>query len=130
VRGWDRRNAYYSQLITSLAQHYGFDTETPFEELPEDIQDIVLHGSGTEVISFSYLNERRGKVVRKHTFEGIISNMKRRYRETESSTVREELARYLSRHAISATRPVRTATAHASTKQPGMSRSAAEPCLK
>jgi len=96
VRGWDRRNAYYSQLITSLAQHYGFDTEIPFEELPEDIQDIVLHGSGKEVISFSYLNERRGKVVRKHTFEGIISNMKRRYRETESSTVREELARYLS----------------------------------
>ena len=96
VRGWDRRNAYYFQLISSLAEHYGFDIDTPFEELPEDIQDIILHGSKGEIISFKYLNERRGSVVRKHAFEGIISNMKRRYHETESSTVREELARYLS----------------------------------
>jgi excinuclease ABC subunit A len=96
IRGWDRRNAYYSQLIAALAEHYGFDIETPFNELPEDIQDIILHGSGDEVIRFSYLNERRGTVVRKHMFEGIIPNMKRRYRETDSSTVREELARYLS----------------------------------
>jgi excinuclease ABC subunit A len=95
VRGWDRRNAYYFQLITSLAEHYGFDIDSPFETLPEDIQDIILHGSKGEVISFKYLNERRGSVVRKHAFEGIISNMKRRYHETESSTVREELARYL-----------------------------------
>jgi excinuclease ABC subunit A len=95
VRGWDRRNAYYFQLITSLAEHYGFDIDTPFEELPEDIRDIILHGSKGEIISFRYLNERRGSVVRKHAFEGIISNMKRRYHETESSTVREELARYL-----------------------------------
>ncbi|MCK5480455.1 MAG: excinuclease ABC subunit UvrA, partial [Gammaproteobacteria bacterium] len=96
IRGWDRRNAYYSQLIASLAEHYDFDIETPFTELHVDIQDIILHGSGKEVIRFSYLNERRGMVVREHTFEGIIPNMKRRYRETESSTVREELARYLS----------------------------------
>ena len=96
VRGWDRRNAYYFQLITSLAEHYGFDIDTPFEALPEDIRDIILHGSKGEVISFRYLNERRGSVVRRHPFEGIISNMKRRYHETESSTVREELARYLS----------------------------------
>ncbi|MGB5443699.1 MAG: excinuclease ABC subunit UvrA, partial [Gammaproteobacteria bacterium] len=98
IRGWDRRNAYYSQLIAALAEHYGFDIETPFNELPADIQAIILHGSGDEVIRFNYLNERRGSVVRKHTFEGIIPNMQRRYRETESSTVREELARYLSNH--------------------------------
>jgi len=95
VRGWDRRNAYYFQLITSLAEHYGFDLETPFEQLPQDIQDIILHGSRGEEISFTYLHERRGSVIRKHAFEGIITNMQRRYHETESSTVREELSRYL-----------------------------------
>ncbi len=95
VRGWDRRNAYYFQLIKSLAEHYGFDLETPFEELPDDIQDIILHGSKAEQIDFTYLHERRGSVVRRHPFEGIITNMKRRYLETESSTVREELSRYL-----------------------------------
>ena len=99
IRGWDRRNAYYFQLITSLAEHYGFDIETPFEELPENIRDILLYGSQGEVIRFRYLNERRGAVERKHPFEGIISNMQRRYHETESSTVREELARYLSNQA-------------------------------
>ncbi|MDH3979897.1 MAG: excinuclease ABC subunit UvrA [Gammaproteobacteria bacterium] len=96
VRGWDRRNAYYFQLITSLAAHYDFDIETPFEGLPEKIQDIILQGSKGESICFHYLNERRGAVERRHPFEGIIPNMKRRYHETESSTVREELARYLS----------------------------------
>jgi len=96
VRGWDRRNAYYYQLISSLAEHYGFDIETPFGELPEDIRDIILYGSRGKAIDFRYLNERRGKVVRRHPFEGIIANMERRYRETESSAVREELARYLS----------------------------------
>jgi excinuclease ABC subunit A len=95
VRGWDRRNAYYFQLIKSLAEHYGFDLETPFEELPEDIQEIILHGSNGKQIDFTYLHERRGTVVRRHPFEGIITNMKRRYHETESSTVREELSRYL-----------------------------------
>jgi excinuclease ABC subunit A len=96
VRGWDRRNAYYFQLITALAEHYHFDIETPFQELPEDVQDIILHGSKGEVIRFQYLNERRGAVERKHPFEGILTNMQRRYRETESNVVREELARYLS----------------------------------
>jgi excinuclease ABC subunit A len=96
VRGWDRRNAYYFQLITALARHYDFDIETPFAELPEDIRRIILHGSQGEVIRFQYLNERRGSVERKHPFEGIITNMQRRYRETDSNVVREELARYLS----------------------------------
>jgi len=99
VRGWDRRNAYYFQLITSLATHYDFDIETPFEELPDRIRNVILHGSKGEVIRFRYLNERRGMVERSHPFEGIIPNMKRRYHETESSTVREELARYLSHQA-------------------------------
>ena len=96
VRGWDRRNAYYFQLITALARHYDFDIETPFAELPEDIRQFILHGSQGEVIRFQYLNERRGSVERKHPFEGIITNMQRRYRETDSNMVREELARYLS----------------------------------
>jgi excinuclease ABC subunit A len=95
VRGWDRRNAYYFQLITSLAEHYGFDIDTPFEDLPADIQDVILYGSKGESIRFRYLNERRSTSERRHPFEGIIPNMKRRYHETESSTVREELARYL-----------------------------------
>jgi excinuclease ABC subunit A len=95
VRGWDRRNAYYFQLITSLAEHYGFDIDTPFEELPPDIQDVILYGSKGVSIRFRYLNERRSTSERSHPFEGIIPNMKRRYHETESSTVREELARYL-----------------------------------
>ncbi|HYQ70596.1 MAG TPA: excinuclease ABC subunit UvrA [Gammaproteobacteria bacterium] len=95
VRGWDRRNAYYFQLITSLADHYGFDIDTPFEDLPQDIRDVILYGSKGESIRFRYLNERRGTAERRHPFEGIIPNMKRRYHETESSTVREELARYL-----------------------------------
>ena len=95
VRGWDRRNAYYFQLISSLAEHYGFDIETPFEELPGNIREIILYGSQGEIIRFRYLHERSGTQERKHPFEGIIPNMQRRYRETESTTVREELARYL-----------------------------------
>jgi excinuclease ABC subunit A len=96
VRGWDRRNAYYFQLISALARHYRFDIDTPFEELPQEIRDIILNGSRDEVISFQYLNERHGTIKRRHPFEGIIPNMQRRYRETESNVVREELARYLS----------------------------------
>ncbi len=99
VRGWDRRNAYYFQLISSLADHYGFDIETPFDELEEKHQQILLHGSGSEKIEFRYLNERDGVKVKTHSFEGIMRNMERRYRETESNVVREELARYLSLHA-------------------------------
>ncbi len=96
VRGWDRRNAYYFQMIGSLADHYGFDIETPFEELDEKIQDIVLYGSGMEEIEFSYVGNRGRKTTRLHSFEGIINNLQRRYRETDSNTVREELSRYLS----------------------------------
>jgi excinuclease ABC subunit A len=98
VRGWDRRNAYYFQLISSLADHYGFDIETPFEELDETTRNVVLYGSGKDIIEFRYLNERHGVQVKRHPFEGVLRNMERRYRETESNVVREELARYLSTH--------------------------------
>ena len=98
VRGWDRRNAYYFQLISSLADHYSFDIETPFDELPEQAREVILYGSGKQVIEFRYLSERNGVKVKRHTFEGIIRNMERRYHETESSVVREELSRYLSTH--------------------------------
>lgn len=96
VRGWDRRNSYYFQMISSLADHYSFDIETPFEELPEHHRNIILHGSGDEIIEFEYFNDRGGITKREHIFEGIISNMNRRYHETESNVVREELSKYLS----------------------------------
>ncbi len=98
VRGWDRRNAYYFQLILSLAKHYGFDTETPWQELTDKIRKTVLYGSGREQIKFNYFNERGGRRSRTHVFEGIITNMERRYRDTESNAVREELSRYISSH--------------------------------
>jgi excinuclease ABC subunit A len=95
IRGWDRRNAYYFQLIQSLAKHYSFDIEAPWSELPESVQRVVLFGSGTEQIEFRY-GEGKGRASRRrHEFEGIIPNLERRYRETESGTVREELAKYL-----------------------------------
>ncbi|HXR62232.1 MAG TPA: excinuclease ABC subunit UvrA [Rudaea sp.] len=96
VRGWDRRNMYYFQLILSLARHYKFDIDTPWEQLPEGIQHAVLHGSGDEQIQFRYLTETGGSVTRKHRFEGIVPNLERRYRETESPMVREELAKFIS----------------------------------
>src|SRR5579859_5842711 len=96
VRGWDRRNAYYFQLIQSLAKHYKFDIETPFEELPTKVRTLILQGSGDEAIAFSYTNERGGRSTRRHPFEGVLPNMERRYRETESLMVREELSKYLS----------------------------------
>jgi excinuclease ABC subunit A len=96
VRGWDRRNMYYFQMILSLARHYGFDVDTPWNELPEKIRQRVLYGSGDEPIAFSYVMENRGKVTRKHTFEGIIPNLERRYKETESPVVREEIAKFIS----------------------------------
>ncbi len=107
VRGWDRRNAYYFQLISSLADHYGFDIECPFDELPEAARQVILYGSGKKVIEFRYLSERNGVKVKRHTFEGIIRNMERRYHETESSVVREELARYLSTHPCKACKGTR-----------------------
>ena len=94
IRGWDRRNAYYFQLIQSLAKHYKFDVDAAFNSLSKKVQKIILYGSGSEKIAFEYLSEQRGVVKRKHSFEGVIPNMERRYRDTESSTVREELARY------------------------------------
>ena len=124
VKGWDRRNGYYFSMLESLAKHYGFDIETAFESLPANVQQVVLHGSGTEEIKFSYVmdsgrseppgrpkaepppaggSEARGgqysqgkKINKKHPFEGVITNFERRYRETDSSTVRDELARYRS----------------------------------
>ncbi len=96
VRGWDQRNAYYFQLISSLADHYGFEVDTPFEELPEKTRQVILRGSGRETIEFQYITERSGFSIRRHAFEGIIPNMERRYRETESNVVRDELAKYLS----------------------------------
>jgi excinuclease ABC subunit A len=98
IRGWDRRNAYYFQLVRSLAEHYGFDIETPFEQLPAKIRKVILFGSGNESIAFSYFDGRGGTNRRKHRFEGIIPNMERRYRETESGTVRDELSKYLGTH--------------------------------
>ena len=95
ARGWDRRNAYYFQLITSLGKHYGFDVETPWNELDEKHQQIILYGSGKEKIHFSYFNERGGSMQKSHPFEGIIPNMQRRYRDTESNAVRDELSRYI-----------------------------------
>ncbi len=100
VKGWDRRNAYYFSLLESLARHYKFDLDTAFEELPPEVQQVVLHGSGAEEIKFSYLMDSGQtvgkKVAKKHPFEGVISNFERRYRETDSTAVREELARYRS----------------------------------
>lgn len=96
VRSWDRRNAYYFQMIASLGRHFDFDPETPWERLKPRVQKIILNGSGRESIEFSYHNERGRSVKKRHPFEGIIPNMRRRYRETESNAVREELARYIS----------------------------------
>lgn len=95
VKNWDRRNQFYYQLLTSLSKHYEFDLETPFENLDDTIQYIVLHGSGKEKIHFSYLMEGGRKHQETHPFEGIVPNLTRRYKETESQTVREELAKYL-----------------------------------
>jgi len=95
VRGWDRRNAYYFQIIQALARHYVFDVDTPFEDLPKKVTDIVLHGSGDEIIEFSYFGDS-GVQKRRHPFAGIIPNLERRYRETDSRIVREELSKYIS----------------------------------
>ncbi|ARO68147.1 ABC-ATPase UvrA [Xylella fastidiosa subsp. pauca] len=96
VRGWDRRNAYYFQLIASLAKHYTFDIDASWESLPEEIRHTILFGSGDEQINFTYLTEAGGRTKHKHRFEGIVPNLERRYRETESAAVREELAKYVS----------------------------------
>jgi excinuclease ABC subunit A len=94
IKGWDRRNQFYFKLLQTLAKHAGFDIEKPFENLPKKAQDLVLMGSGDTNIAFEYLNERGKLSVRQHPFEGIVANFERRYRETESMAVREELSRY------------------------------------
>lgn len=95
IRGWDRRNVYYFHMLTSLAEHYGFDVETPWAKLKKRHREAVLLGSGQEEINFSYVNDRGDLYQRTHTFEGVIPNMERRYRDTESQSVREELSKYL-----------------------------------
>lgn len=95
IRGWDRRNAYYFQLVSALAKHFKFDIDTPFNELSPEIQKVILYGSGDTEIEFSYFRSAGNTYIRKHVFEGILPNMERRFRETESNVVREELGRYL-----------------------------------
>ncbi|MGB1110448.1 MAG: excinuclease ABC subunit UvrA, partial [Gammaproteobacteria bacterium] len=97
IRGWDRRNAYYFSMMRSLGSHLGFSTEDAFSALAEPVQQVLLYGSGDEEIDFKYLSERGGYQTRRHRFEGIIPNMQRRYRDTESNAVREELGKYLNR---------------------------------
>jgi excinuclease ABC subunit A len=95
VKGWDRRNQFYFQMLTSLAGHYGFHVDAPFETLDESAQKVVLYGSGRQTIPFTYINERGRAVVREHTFEGVVNNLQRRYRETDSIAVKEELAKFI-----------------------------------
>ena len=95
IRGWDRRNHFYYSMLQSLAGHYGFDVEQPWEQLDEKVQQLILSGSGQEKIAFTYLSERGRSTVKEHAFEGVIPNLERRYRETDSSVVREELAKHL-----------------------------------
>jgi excinuclease ABC subunit A len=96
IRGWDRRNVYYFHILTSLADHYGFDIETPFEALSKKQRELILFGNDGEEIEFAYINDRGTVFKRRHAFEGILPNFERRYRETESQSVREELSKYVS----------------------------------
>jgi len=95
VRGWDKRNFYYFQMLQALSKHYKFSIDKPFKDLSDELRQVVLYGSGKQEIEFKYMNDRGDVVLRKHPFEGIINNMQRRYKETESNAVREELAKYL-----------------------------------
>ncbi|CAH0254659.1 UvrABC system protein A [Massilia sp. Bi118] len=95
VKGWDRRNQFYFQMLSSLAQHFEFDLDKPFEQLPKAAQDVVLFGSGKNTVPFAYVNERGRTVIREHTFEGVVNNLQRRYRETDSMAVKEELAKFI-----------------------------------
>ncbi|HHG3572570.1 TPA: excinuclease ABC subunit UvrA [Vibrio parahaemolyticus] len=96
IRGWDQKNYYYFQMLTSLADHYGFDLHAPFNSLPKKMQDVILKGSGRTEIEFKYINDRGDIRVKRHPFEGILNTLERRYRDTESNSVREELAKYIS----------------------------------
>jgi excinuclease ABC subunit A len=95
IKGWDRRNQFYHQLLAGLAKHYNFDIEQSFESLPDNIQQMILYGSGKTEIAFQYVSERGKPALREHVFEGVVHNLERRYNETDSPTVREELAKYL-----------------------------------
>jgi excinuclease ABC subunit A len=95
VKGWDRRNQFYFQMLSSLAKHYQFDVDVPFENLPEKAQQVVLYGSGKEKIPFAYVNERGRTVIKEHTFEGVVNNLERRYHETDSLAVKEELSKFI-----------------------------------
>ncbi len=95
IRGWDRRNVYYFHMLTSLAEHYGFDIDTPYHKLSKKHRQVILYGSGKQEVTFSYINDRGDVFKRTHPFEGIIPNMERRYRDTDSQSVREDLAKYL-----------------------------------
>jgi excinuclease ABC subunit A len=97
VKGWDRRNQFYFQMLTNLAEHYAFDLDQPFDKLPAKAQEAVLFGSGRQTIPFTYINERGRAVVREHTFEGVVNNLQRRYRETDSMAVKEELAKFINK---------------------------------
>jgi excinuclease ABC subunit A len=107
IRGWDRRNHFYFQMLQSLAAFYGFDVDTPFEQLPAEVREVVLHGSGTQKIPFLYLTESGKASTRQHAFEGVIPNLERRYKETDSAHVREELAKYLNHKACPACKGTR-----------------------
>ncbi|WP_293777735.1 excinuclease ABC subunit UvrA [uncultured Oxalicibacterium sp.] len=95
VKGWDRRNQFYFQMLTAIADFYAFDLDLPFEQLPEKAQEVVLYGSGKQKLPFSYINEKGRAVVREHEFEGVVHNLQRRYRETDSMAVKEELAKFI-----------------------------------
>ncbi len=96
IRGWDKRNIYYFHMLTSLSEHYGFDIEKPWKKLAKKYKQAILYGSSNEEIDFSYVNDRGDVISRRHTFEGVVPNMERRYRDTESTMVREELIKYMS----------------------------------
>ncbi len=95
IRGWDKRNFYYFQMLQAVAEHFDFALDKPFNELSEEHQKLILHGSGKQEVEFKYMNDRGDIVIRNHPFEGILNNMDRRYRETESNAVRDELSKYL-----------------------------------
>ncbi|MFM2107816.1 MAG: excinuclease subunit [Pseudomonadota bacterium] len=95
VKGWDRRNQFYFTMLSSLAKYYEFDIDAPFEDLPKDAQRVVLYGSGKEKIPFAYINERGRTVIREHSFEGVVHNLERRYHETDSMAVKEELSKFI-----------------------------------
>jgi len=111
IRSWDRRNAYYYQIICALAEHYGFDPEAPFSDIPQKIQEIILYGSGKQEISFRYVSGSGKTTFRQHPFEGIIVNMERRYHETDSQMVRDELSKYLAQKTCSECHGARINTA-------------------